>query len=142
MKKMMHPSLTLGARRPFLTSTEQALHRMDIVLHTAVGDLPWRPGFGCDLTSLVGETATQERIDLTESEIRRALSSHIPNAKINACKVELVTGLGDASTHREALVPIAESALVSIGTEAHLEMKVDIEIEEEDFEVGAQLDLE
>ena len=76
MKKILHPSLTLGARRPFLRKTEGNLARIDMILHTNIGDLPWNPEFGCDLTSLVGEAATPEKIDHTESEVRR-LHSYI-----------------------------------------------------------------
>ena len=59
MKKILHPSLTLGARRPFLRKTEGNLARIDMILHTNIGDLPRNPDFGCDLTSLVGEAASK-----------------------------------------------------------------------------------
>ena len=58
MKRILHPSLTLGARQPMLSKRESTLARLDMVLHSRVGDIPWRPEFGCDVTGLIGEPAT------------------------------------------------------------------------------------
>ena len=141
MRKMLHPSLTLGARRPFLDNTEATLSRIDIILHTRPGDLPWDPSFGCDLTSLAGESATEERVDATRFQVENALGAWLPNANVKDCDVQLVTGLGEVVHYRESNVPVAESALVALGTEARLELRIDIEVENEPLEVGTEIEL-
>ena len=137
----MHPSMTLGARKPYLNSTEAILSRLDILLNTHPGDLPWKPKFGCQLTDLVGEAATTERVDMTRGNVRRAINVWLTDAKLNNCDVHLITGQGSVIHHREPNVPVAESALVAMGTEAHLEVKLDIEVEDESLEVAAELEL-
>ncbi len=139
MRKILHPSLTLGSRRPFLNKTQGNLARIDMILQTNIGDLPWNPEFGCDLTSLVGEAATPERIDHTESEVRRSIATYLPEVDINDCSVQLQSEGFSSSTHREALIPVAESALVSMGTEARLELKLDLQIDDEDLEIGTEI---
>lgn len=139
MKKILHPSLTLGARRPFLKKTEGNLARIDMILHTNIGDLPWNPEFGCDLTSLVGEAATPERIDHTESEVRRSIATYLPDVNIKECIVQLHSSGVSSIHHREALIPVAESALVSMGTEARLELKLDLELDDEVLEIGTEI---
>jgi hypothetical protein len=49
--------------------------------------------------------------------------------------------LNNVITHREANIPTAESALVSSGTDARLELKLDIEVEDELLELGSEIDL-
>jgi len=124
-----------------MNPTEALLARLDIILNTRPGDLPWRPEFGCDLTDLVGEAATSDRVDLTENQVKRAIDVWLSDAILNNCNVHLVTGQGDVIHHREASIPTAESALVAMGTEARLEVKLDIEVDEESLEVGAELEL-
>ena len=140
-KKMLHPSLTLGSRKPYLDKTEEALARIDIILNTRPGDLPWNPDFGCDLTELVGESATPERVNFTKSQVERALGKWLPNASVENCELQLVTGEGQVIQHREPNVPTAEAALVSMGTEARLELKLDIEVEEQLLELGSEIEL-
>ena len=48
---------------------------------------------------------------------------------------------GYANTYRDVSIPVAESILVAMGTEAGLELKIDLEIEEELLEVGTEFDL-
>ena len=141
MKKIMHPSLTMGSRKPFLNRTEESLTRIDMVLKTRPGQLPWNPDFGCDLTNLVGESATEERISYTRDQVAFALGEWLPSATVHNCDVHLVTGQGDVVTYRDHTVPVAESALVALGTDARLELKLDIEVENEIIELGSELDL-
>ena len=141
MRKSLHPSLTLGARKPYLDTRQSTLSRLDMILHTQEGDIPWRPRFGCDLTSLVGEPATPARISKTRSAVSGAIRRWLPDAIVNECQVNLVANEGRAATHREAGIPVAESALVSMGTEARLELKLDLEIEDQLLEIGTELDM-
>ena len=141
MKKIMHASLTLGARKPYLTRTEESLTRIDMILKSRPGQLPWNPDFGCDLTNLVGESATEERISYTRDQVEFALKEWLPSATVHNCDVHLVTGEGQVVSYRDHTVPVAESALVALGTDARLELKLDIEVENEMIELGSELDL-
>ena len=138
---MLHPSLTLGSRKPYLDKTSEALTRIDIVLNTRPGDLPWNSEFGCDLTDLVGESATPTRVDETKAEVETALSKWLPNVKVQNCEVQLVSAQGQVISHREANIPVAEAALVSQGTDARLELKLDIEVENEVLELGSEIEI-
>jgi len=140
-KRMLHPSLTLGSRKPFQDATQTALTRIDIILNTRPGDLPWNSEFGCDVTDLVGESATPARVESTKGEVERALGKWLPNAKLHSCDVQLVSGLTGVVSHRESNIPTAESALASAGTDARLELKLDIEVEDQMIELGSEIDL-
>jgi phage baseplate assembly protein W len=141
MKRILHPSLTLGARKPYLSQRNSTLSRLDMVMHTHVGGLPWRPNFGCDLTGLVGEPATPSRINEARTAVSSAISRWLPEANVNECQIQLVANEGSSATYREVGIPVAESALVSMGTEARLELKIDLEIEDELIEIGTELDV-
>ena len=141
MKKILHPSLTLGARKPYLSSRESALARLDMILHTREGDIPWKPTFGCDVAGLVGEPATPSNVNRTRSIVEGAISDWLPDVTINQCQIQLVNLGGYANTYRDVSIPVAESALVAMGTEAGLELKIDLEVEEELLEVGTEFDL-
>ena len=140
-KKILHPSLTLGARKPYLDRTSETLTRIDIILNTKAGDLPWRPNFGCDLTSLIGEPASPEQVERTRADVQGALSSWLPNAYVRNCEAQLVTGEGQVVHYREPNLPVAEFALVSQGTNARLELKLDIEVEDEVLELGSEIEI-
>ena len=140
-KRTLHPSLTLGARKPYQDATQTALTRIDIILNTRPGDLPWNSEFGCDVTDLVGESSTPERVENTKGKVEKALGKWLPNAILHSCDVQLVNGLSGVVTHREANVPTAESALASSGTDARLELKLDIEVEDKLLELGSEIDL-
>jgi phage baseplate assembly protein W len=141
MRKTLHPSLTLGARKPYLSERQTSLSRLGMIMHTKVGDIPWRPEFGCDLTGLVGEPATPSRINETRAAVSGAIRRWLPDVIINECEVHLISSEGTASKYRESGIPIAESALVAMGTEARLELKIDLEIEDQQIELGTELDI-
>ena len=141
MKRILHPSLTLGARQPMLSKRESTLARLDMVLHSRVGDIPWRPGFGCDVSGLIGEPATPSRIQQTTALVERTIQEWLPDVTVNDCSVQLVHSGGVANTHREAGIPVAESALVAMGTESSLELKIDLEVENEVLEIGTDFDI-
>ena len=141
MKKLMHPSLTLGARKPYLTRTEESITRIDMILKTRPGQLPWNPDFGCDLNNLIGESATEERISATKDQVELSLRKWLPSANILDCDVHLVTGEGQVVTYRDSTVPVAESALVALGTDARLELRLDVEVEDEIIELGSELEM-
>jgi hypothetical protein len=55
--------------------------------------------------------------------------------------VHLVTGEGQVVHYRDSSVPVAESALVALGTDARLELRLDIEVENEVIELGTELEI-
>jgi|GEM_PF-2193957 len=141
MKRILHPSLTLGARKPFLSQRESTLARLDMVLHSRVGDIPWRPDFGCDVTGLIGEPATPSKIQETRALVERTIHEWLPDVMVNDCEIQLIHAGGVANTHREAGIPVAESALVAMGTESNLELRLDLEVENEVLEIGTDFDI-
>ena len=53
----------------------------------------------------------------------------LPGVDMKDCRVNVVTDIGTVNTHRERQIPTAESALVVLGTQARLEVELDIETE-------------
>jgi phage baseplate assembly protein W len=127
MKRILHPSLTLGTRKPYLNGVEGLVERVQIVLDTRPGKLPWSPEFGCDLTSFLGDAATPQRVVEARWKVEGAMRKWLPGVDLKDCRVNVSTLLGAVSTHRERQIPTAESALVALGTEARLEVELDIE---------------
>ncbi|MFT4976222.1 MAG: phage baseplate assembly protein W [Myxococcota bacterium] len=129
MKKLLHPSLALGAHKPYMSPEEGLVTRIQIVMETRPQQLPWNPEFGCDLSSLLGHAATPQRINEARFRIEGAVRKWLPGMELKDCRVNAVTNLGTVGAHRERQIPIAESALVALGTEARLEVELDIETE-------------
>lgn len=129
MKKILHPSLSLGSHRPFVSMEETVLSRIQIVLETRPGRLPWDPEFGCELESLLGKPATPRRVSEARWRVEGAMRRWLPEMDLKDCRINPVTNLGTVSAHRERQIPTAESALVALGTEARLEIELDIETE-------------
>ena len=141
MKKILHPSLALGARKPYLSQRDSALARLDMILQTREGDIPWREDFGCDVTGLIGEPATPSKVNETRAIVENSIQRWLPDATVNNCSVQLVENGGYANYYRDVSIPVAESALVAMGTEAGLELKIDLEIDQEMLEIGTEFDL-
>ena len=139
MRKILHPSLTLGARKPKVSNAESTLARVKMVLHTVKGDVPWRPYLGCDISTLIGEAATPERINIIKKAVVRALEDWVPHAEVRGCTIQLINESSLVSHHREPGIPTAESALVAMGTQVKLEMKIDLNVEGEPIEVGTEV---
>ena len=129
MKRILHPSLALGAHHPYLSPQEALVTRIQLVLETRPGQVPWAPEFGCDLTMLLGRAATPQRINEARFRVESAVRKWLPGMELKDCRVNAVTNLGTSSTHRDRQIPVAESALVALGTEARLEVELDIETE-------------
>ena len=73
------------------------------------------------MTGLIGEPATPSRIQQTSALVERAVQQWLPDVTVNDCSVQLVHSGGVANTHREVGIPVAESALVAMGTESNLD---------------------
>ena len=123
---MLHPALPLGERRPYLPPEEALAVRIQTVLETRPGRVPWRPEFGCDLASLVGQPATAQRLNEARWRIEEALRRWVPEAEVTRCRVRAVTE-GVSANYRDVRnVPLAESALMSLGGQAILQVELDV----------------
>jgi phage baseplate assembly protein W len=129
MKRILHPSLTLGTRKPYMDGPDGLVQRIQIVLETRPGQLPWSQEFGCDLTTFLGEAATPQRVNEARWKLEASMRKWLPGVDMKDCRVNVVTDIGTVSSHRERQIPTAESALVALGTEARLEVELDIETE-------------
>ena len=129
MKRILHPSLTLGTRKPYMNGPEGLVERIQIVLDTRPGQLPWAPEFGCDLTLFLGEAATPQRINEARWKLESSMRKWLPGVDVQDIRVNVRTDIGTVAAHRERQIPTAESALVALGTEAKLEVELDIETE-------------
>jgi phage baseplate assembly protein W len=123
------PALTLGDRRPFLAGEDALAWRVRTVLETRPGDVPWRPDFGCDLSSLVGQPATIQRVNEARWRVEEAIRRWIPEAGVVRCDVRVVVFDEGGRGRHPRTVPLAESALMSLGSQAALEVELDVETE-------------
>ncbi len=128
-KPMLHPALPLGQRRPYLTPEEALAARIRMVLETRPGRIPWRPDFGCDLASLVGRPATVQRLNEARWRIEQALRRWVPDAEILRCNVRVSSENQPAGYRRSRAVPLAEASLMSLGSQAVLEVELDVKTE-------------
>ena len=115
--------------------------RVQLVLETRPSQLPWNPEFGCDLSHLLGKAATPQRVNEAQFRVEGAVRRWLPEMTLNDCRVN--TRSFDVSTvqsHREGSIPVAESALVSLGTQAKLEVELDIETEAGEMSLEAEVE--
>jgi len=123
------PALPLGHRRPFLAGEDALACRIRTVLETRPGDVPWRPDFGCELSALVGQPATTQRLNEARWRVEEAIRHWIPEATLVRCDVRVVVLDAGARGRHPRSVPLAESALLSLGSQAALEVELDVETE-------------
>lgn len=121
--------LPLGERRPYVLAEAALAQRIRSVLETRPGQVPWRPDFGCDLATLVGQPATVQRLNEARWRIEEAVRRWVPEAEVMRCAVRVVTDERGAGDIRYREVPIAESALTSLGSQAVLEIQLDVQTE-------------
>ena len=127
MELFFDPSLPLGRRSPYLDSEQALASRIRTVLETRPGRIPWRPTFGCDLSGLVGQPATVQRLNEARWRVEEALRRWIPEANVIRCQVRVVNYTDPGTLRGYHHVPLAESALLSLGIEAGLEVLIDVE---------------
>ncbi len=121
--------LPLGERQPYVSDEAALAQRIRMVLETRPGQVPWRPDFGCDLASLVGQPATVQRLNEARWRIEEAVRRWVPEAEVLRCNVRAVADENGAGSLRYREVPIAESALTSLGSQAVLEIQLDVQTE-------------
>ncbi|MCB9765016.1 MAG: GPW/gp25 family protein [Alphaproteobacteria bacterium] len=138
MLTTLHPAVLLGSRRPALSPAQALATRIRMVLETRPGDLPFRPDFGCDLSSFAGQPATDRRIEAVKLQVEAALVTQIPGIKVRRIEVKAVTDVGTAPG-RLREVPLAEAALVRLGVQATLDVRLDVSSPAGEVSVSANL---
>lgn len=126
MTVIFDPSVPLGTKRPWIHAEDALATRVRMVLETSPGTLPWRPDFGCDLSDLVGFPATEDLLSHAKWRILTALRRWIPDATIDDVVVRVASAADSSFSRHEATVPLAETALLTLGVQAVLH--VDIEM--------------
>ena len=137
MPSRLDPALPLSPIRVRLSPEEALAGRIRAVLETRPGRVPWRPEFGCDLSELVGQPATAERLSRARSAIEEAVRRWLPDVTVARCELRVVTSLGTHDRPRE--VPLAEAAIIPLGVYASLEIELDLDTELGPIAVQTQL---
>jgi len=124
-----------------LSPADHLAQRLQMVLNTKPGTIPWRPDFGCDLSSLVGLPATQQNLQTAQSRVESAIWSSLPDVELEECQVRLAghAGRGDELDH--PTIPLAEAALLRLGVQARLDVTLEVRIPEGPMTVSATVDL-
>lgn len=124
-----------------LTPAERISERLQIVLNTRPGQIPWRPDFGCDLSSLVGRPATANNLSEARGRVTSALSRSLPDVEFERCEVRVSERRGAGDELRHPTIPLAEAALLSLGVQAGLEVVLEVRVPEGRVSVSAPLNL-
>lgn len=122
---MLRLHVPLASRRPSLDPAQALAARIRMVLETTPGDLPYRPRFGCNLTNFAGQPATDRVLEQVRVTVEDALTRFVPGITVRACEVRARTHLGSAPGGSRD-VPVAEQAMVRLGVQATLEIRVDV----------------
>lgn len=138
MRPILNPALPLRAAEPWLGGDAAVAERVRMVLETQPGTLPWRPDFGCDLGGLVGQPATRARLGEVRWRVEQALRRWIPEVRVARCHVDAVS-LRAGNTGFGPGVPLAEGALLALGTQVALDVSVDLETPQGPLLLTAQL---
>ena len=142
MKSSLRASLPIdGLPGRDLPPAELLAQQLQMVLNTKPGTMPWRPNFGCDLTSLVGQPATTENLETARIRVESALSGALPGVTVEKVDVRLTqfSGSGDELTHPS--IPLAEAALLRLGVQARLEVTIEVRVPSGPVTATAAVDL-
>ncbi len=113
------PALPLGSAPDLLVSGGDALaFRVEQLLSTRPGDIPWMPEFGLDLRALVGEGATGVTLDLARSRITQAITRWLPEVTVQTCDVSVqpreTPGFHPVGPIERSLVPLGGQATLVV----------------------------
>lgn len=120
-------AMPLDGLRSNLSPAELIAQQVQIVIGTRPGQVPWRPDFGCDLSSLVGQPASSKNVDRARSLIERALGEFLPDVELERLEVRAAR-IDDFQELAHRNIPIVETALLSLGTQAHLEVLIEVRV--------------
>lgn len=122
----IHPlDVPLTTPRPYLGGMETIEARLRLVLETRPGRLPWRPDFGCDLASVVGEPATPQNLTRARFHVERAVARWVPEVKLKRCECRVIPRPDSVPIPGSA--PAGEGALLSLGSQAVLSIQLELE---------------
>jgi phage baseplate assembly protein W len=129
MRLGFDPALTLGKRATTRASAmNDVAARIRMILETRPGDIPWRAEFGCDLASIAGQPASASNVSDARQRVEAALVQWLPDVEIRRVGVRVVPNGGRSDNLRHPLVPLAETALLSLGSQARLEVQVEVAV--------------
>ena len=137
MAHLLPPDARIGAAATRLQRGERTISRIRSVLETRPGTVPWRPLFGLDLSRVVGQALTDQQIDTVRTEVVNALSTWVPDIEILGVSVRAVTEMGADGGTRDRTIPLAEGALVRLGTQASLRVDLSLRTDEGDLTLSA-----
>lgn len=123
---ILRPSARLGAPQPWTEGEDEVVERVRLVLETRPGRLPWRPEFGCNLDEFVGQPATAARLREIQWRVEAALCRWIPGLRVDRCEVRVAPSEPMSSGAVAGAVPLAEASLLSLGSQADLELQLDL----------------
>lgn len=128
-----------GLERP-LSAEEQLSQQLQMILSTRPGQVPWRKDFGCQLNSLVGEPATGQNLNRARIAIETALDQFLPDVEVLKVDVRFVPRADGMGGDRHPTVPVAESALLSLGVQVGIEVQVEVKVPRGSTTLSAQLE--
>lgn len=117
-------ALTLDGFDRAPDSIELVTQQLQTVLNTRPGHIPWLPDFGCDLESLAGEPASSSNLDEARDRVQHAVKTWVPSVEIARCDVRVISR--DRTDLKHPTVPLAESAMLTLGVEASLEVLLEV----------------
>ena len=128
-----------GRRRRGLRPADAWVERLQILLSTRPGQLPWRPTFGVDLEWLVGQPLNGVNLSLLEWRVKSAVTEWLPQLTVRELSVNVVSDYQRARNQRDRAVPIAESALLPYGAGGIVEIQLDVVSPEGPLDFGMTL---
>ena len=141
MPRTLDPAMILGARKAYLRGDEAVAYKLQAVLETRPGQLPWQPQFGCDLTALVGQPATAQRMAEARWKVEQAVKQWVPEVELLDCRVQVVALETGHERGRDPATPLAEAALLNLGSQAVLEVELDVMTDQGLLAMQAQVEV-
>ena len=113
--------------------------RLQTLLSTRPGTLPWRPTFGIELDWLVGQPLNGVNLSLLKWRVKSAITEWLPQLELRDLSVKVVSDYQRARNQRDRNVPIAESALLPYGAGGVVEIQLDVISPEGPLDFGMTL---
>jgi len=139
MAHLLPPDARIGASVSRLERGQRTIARIRSILETRPGTVPWRPEFGVDLASLVGSALTRTQLDRVRAAVEAALARWAPDIEVIGCEVHAVTAFGGGAGGRDRTIPLAEGALVRLGTQASLRVDLSLRTDEGELNLSATI---
>ena len=139
MAHLLPPDARIGASVSRLERGQRTVARIRSILETRPGTVPWRPEFGVDLASLVGSALTRSQLDKVRAAVQAALERWAPDIEVLGCEVHAVTAFGAGPGGTDRTIPLAEGALVRLGTQASLRVDLSLRTDEGELNLSATI---